>query len=136
MVHSKKDLQKIIQIFDKISLNTTKYLDYVNWREAFLLYTKIKDFTVDIKTAAPQILLLKQNMNDNRTNFSLPLVHIFISPYWLLGFLEGEAHFGVYKKDFTHVLALDQIEHQKSIINSIQNYLQNFTADFLESFLS
>ena len=40
-----------------------------------------------------KIIDLKNNMNLKRTDYSLPLNHIKITPYWLLGLIEGEASF-------------------------------------------
>ena len=46
-------------------------------------------------------------MNDNRTNFDYPQDQkLKISPYWLLGFSEGEAHFGVNKTELSQAYAL------------------------------
>jgi hypothetical protein len=40
-------------------------------------------------------------MNDKRLSFVLPPNHIInITPYWLLGFIEGEALFHIRKKTF------------------------------------
>jgi hypothetical protein len=65
-------------------------------------------------------------MNEKRTNFIFPSEHqIQITPYWLLGFSEGEANFGVNKTDLSQVYAIDQIYHQKAIIESIKVYLFN-----------
>lgn len=48
VVVSKKDLYKLIQIFDINPLNTTKYLDYINWKEAFLLYFSLKTENISL----------------------------------------------------------------------------------------
>lgn len=34
----KEDINKLISIFDKYNLNTTKYLDYLELKKAFYLY--------------------------------------------------------------------------------------------------
>ena len=132
VVVSKKDLSKLILIFDINPLNTTKYLDYTNWREAFLLYTTLKtdNISEEIRT---QIFNLQSGMNDNRTNFDLPQDHkIRITPYWLLGFAEGEAHFGVNKADLSQAFAIDQIHYQHNVIEAIRVFLQCIDVDFFK----
>jgi hypothetical protein len=48
-VAKKPDLLKLIEIFDKHPLNTTKYLDYLLWREAFFMYKEIEKASVNKK---------------------------------------------------------------------------------------
>jgi len=81
-------LLKIINIFDKYPLNTTKQLDYLAWRKAyfvFAVYTKgILDSNIKDKN-----LSLNNSMNKKRNNFiKSPNQNIKITPYWLLGFIE------------------------------------------------
>jgi LAGLIDADG endonuclease len=92
-VHKKDDLLKLIEIFDKHPLNTTKYLDFLAWREAFFMYQEMKKASLEIKiTIKKKILSLKDQMNKKREDFVLKPDHkINITPYWLLGFIEGEA---------------------------------------------
>lgn len=46
-------------------------------------------------------------MNTSRTNFVLPDSHkILITPYWLLGFIEGEGSFSVSTKRKVFLLDL------------------------------
>ena len=41
---------------------------------------------------------LLSNFNQKRTNFTMPIEHkISITPYWLLGFIEGEGSFSIGK---------------------------------------
>ena len=95
-------LLQLIEIFDKKALNTHKYLDYLAWRKAILLYDYYKkNFKIieDKEKILRKILGLKYSMNTRRTNFDLPERHtIEITPYWLLGFSEGESCFSVKKK--------------------------------------
>jgi flavodoxin len=70
-----KDIYKLIDIFDKYNLNTTKYLDYLDFKKAFNLYQG-RDKTIKEKqTLIDQILELKKGMNKSRVNFSLPADH-------------------------------------------------------------
>ena len=97
VIFSKKDLFQLISIFDINSFNSTKHLDYLAWREAFLIHNskenkisivKCDPKNVDLELgSANQIEILQSSMNDKRTNFVLPSNHkIKITPYWLLGF--------------------------------------------------
>ena len=144
VVVSKKDLSKLIQIFEINPLNTTKYLDYINWKEAFLLYFLLKTDNISIllffllfkkkeEEVKTKIFNLQSSLNNNRTNFDYPKDHkVQITPYWLLGFTEGEAHFGVNKTDLSQAYALDQIHYQQKIIESIREFLQSINIDFFK----
>jgi hypothetical protein len=74
-VTHRKDIYTLIAIFDKYNLNTTKYLDYLDFKKAFNLYLG-RDKTIKEKqTLIDQILELKNRMNKSRVNFSLPADH-------------------------------------------------------------
>lgn len=92
VVH-RKDILKLISIFDKYNLNTTKHLDYLDFKQAFILYDKYDKDKSAASRLIDQLLKLKNSMN-NRTNFNFPSDYkIVISDYWLLGFIEGEGSF-------------------------------------------
>jgi hypothetical protein len=73
IVNDIESIQKLISIFDKYNLNTTKYLDFIDFKEAFNLYYS-RDGIVTEKLKET-ILNLKNRMNTNRTNFILPSHH-------------------------------------------------------------
>jgi len=75
-VSSMSDIRKLIAHFDKYKLNTTKYLDYVAFKEAHNLYFNRKVFSTELQT---KLLELKNSMNTNRTDFNLPADHIKIT---------------------------------------------------------
>ena len=70
------------------------------WKSAFLLYLSTKNEDSIIKTdTKSKILDIKGQINNSRTSFVLPLSHkIEITPFWLLGFIEGEGWFHVKKQ--------------------------------------
>ncbi|OTA47615.1 hypothetical protein K449DRAFT_341470, partial [Hypoxylon sp. EC38] len=76
-----KDIYKLIEIFDKYNLNTTKYLDYLDFKEAFLFYqNRVK--TIKDGDIFNRLLDIKNGMNSNRINFNFPLEHkITITDY-------------------------------------------------------
>ena len=60
-------------IFDKYSMNTTKYLDFQALKEAFTLYFERAGLvTQELKD---KILALKNVMNTSRTYWEFPLNH-------------------------------------------------------------
>ena len=125
-VKHRKDIYKLIAIFDKYSLNTTKYLDYLDFKKAFNLYLG-RDKTIKEKqTLIDQILELKNRMNMSRVNFSLPAEHkIVISGPWLLGFIEGEGSFYLDRTELRPVFSIIQTEIQLPVLEKIQEFLES-----------
>lgn len=74
-----------------------------------------------------EILRLKNNMNRLRLDYALPEdKFISITPYWLLGFIEGEGCFSInkhnnYRLDFS----LCQSSTNFELMKSIKLYLEN-----------
>jgi hypothetical protein len=48
-IQRKEDVIKIINIFDNYPLNTSKQLNFLDWREAFYLYQSLKRLTGEDK---------------------------------------------------------------------------------------
>lgn len=70
-VTDKKGVALLIDIFDKYNLNTTKHLDYLDFKEAFLFYSnRSKDLKPDV--VKDYLLELKNKMNTNRIHFERP----------------------------------------------------------------
>lgn len=132
IVTDTSDIKSILlPIFDSFSLNTTKYLDYLSFKEALLLNSSQalisrSNLDSDLKIRLSninKIIELKNNMNKKRTEFNLPLNHIKISPYWLLGFIEGEGSFYLNRSNFTPAFSLSLTQLQKPIIEKIIIFL-------------
>jgi hypothetical protein len=70
IVSKKEDIKKLISIFDKYSLNSTKFLDYIDFKKAFTLYYEREGLVTE--ALIDQILTLKNGMNTKRTNFNMP----------------------------------------------------------------
>jgi len=83
-VSDKQGVYKLISIFEKYNLNTTKYLDYLDFKKAFVLYHE-RDKNLKVIKAEElknKILDLKGNMNTKRSIFSMPTNHkILITKY-------------------------------------------------------
>ena len=69
----KKGILLLISIFDKYNLNTSKYLDYIDFKEAFFCYINRAN-NLDISNIAVKnkIIELKNKMNTSRVNFDRP----------------------------------------------------------------
>ena len=66
-ISKKDDISKLISIFDNYTLNTSKYLDFLAFKKAFILYTNRENLTDKL---IAQILELKNGMNHNRSNLN------------------------------------------------------------------
>ena len=120
-----KDIYKLIEIFDIYNLNTTKYLDYIDFKEAFKLYKNRKK-TIKIEKIFNRLLDLKNGMNSNRINFNFPLKHkIIITGYWLLGLIEGDGSFYIDRSKMEPVFSITQSNKQLFLLEEIKNYLIN-----------
>ena len=71
-VIDRKGVASLIDIFDKYNLNTTKYLDYLDFKEAFLFFiNRSKDLNPELVNS--KVLSLKNKMNTNRIYFERPM---------------------------------------------------------------
>lgn len=138
-VSKKEDVLNLINILDKYGpLNTTKYLDYINWKTAFMLYINNNNESITKKEKIKSdILTFKKGMNKNRTDIVMPSTHsMVIKPYWLIGFIEGEGCFSVSKpikdKSLTISFILVQTAVQKPLMEAIQTFLNNLQPNSLD----
>lgn len=104
------------------------------WKSAFLLYLSTKNEDSIIKTdTKSKILDIKGQINNSRTSFVLPLSHkIEITPFWLLGFIEGEGWFHVKKQKsnyFSLIFGIGQTINQTPVIEAILKYLNNIATE-------
>ena len=124
VVLHRKEVNKLIYIFDKYNLNTTKYLDYLDFKKAFHLYNE--NDSIDKITLMDQILNLKNGMNKNRIDFNFPSSHkIIISDSWLLGLIEGEGSFYLDRTKLQPVFMVILTKVQYPVIEKINEYLIN-----------
>jgi LAGLIDADG endonuclease len=123
IVSDKEGIRKLISIFDKYKLNTTKYLDYVDFKEAFNLYhSRNGVLTEELRD---KLIKLKSGMNSNRINFNMPSNHIKITTYWLLGLIEGEGSFHLWRSDLIPVFSIVLTERQLPVFVKIKEFLIN-----------
>lgn len=119
-----KDVAKLIDILDKYPLQGSKWLNYRDFVSAFGLYTNSKS-TETLK----EITELKNKMNRLRSDYTMPKDKVTnISPYWLLGFIEGEGCFSInkhnnYRLDFS----ISQSSTNCKLMKSIKVFLENLS---------
>jgi len=70
-VTDKKGIALLIDIFDKYNLNTSKYLDYLDFKKAFHFYSNRSE-DLNPYMIKDTILELKNKMNTSRINFDRP----------------------------------------------------------------
>jgi len=124
-VSKHKDLSILLEIFDKFTLNSTKYLNYLDapHKKAFELYVSSKS---KLPSTIELISQIKIGMNSLRTEFTMPKSHqLRITPYWVLGFVEGEGSFSVQKNNnFPLTFSLTQ-KHNSDLMKAIQDFFIN-----------
>lgn len=128
-VSKKSDIETILlPIFERFSLNTVKYLDYLAFKNAFLMYTnRINNVSVvkDLKLVN-NILYFIENMNSKRKFFDLPKDHVIrITANYLIGYLEGDGTFYFNKSDMTVHIGLVSLTTNRLVLEKIREFLLN-----------
>ena len=123
IVSKKEDLLHIFAIFDKRSLNTSKILNYIAFRKAYDLYFNRCSIKVSV-SLRETLIELKGKMNKNRLDFNPPKDHsINITPYWFLGFVEGDGYFTVNPKTSSLTFGIGQTSQEIGVLEAIQKFL-------------
>jgi len=123
-VTKKDEILKLFDIFDIICLNTTKRFNYLDFKEAFLLYNSRseKNFHA-VPGLLEKISFIKDRMNSKRIFNNSETRDIEISPNWLLGFTEGDGSFFVRLNKFELNFSLAQADFDLLLFNHIKEYL-------------
>jgi len=107
-------LYKLISIFSHYNLNTTKYLDYLDFQKAFILYQErdINLYKLDKNQIIDQIIELKNRMNRQRTCLDNNICSTYtnktgITKSWLLGFVEAEGSFFISRTDIEPCFSIE-----------------------------
>lgn len=112
-------IENLLPIFDVYSLNTTKFLDYLVFKEVLTLYKQKKHLTLE---GLAYIKNLLTTINQSRTDFKMPAYHkINITPYWFLGFLEAEGSFAMQKSSAKFIVCCTEV--QKPVLDAIKIFL-------------
>ena len=124
-VTKKEGIELLILIFDKYNLNTTKYLDYLDFKKAFNIYFN-RDKNSRPDSIKNEILELKNKMNTNRIHFDRPENYkITITNSWLLGFIEGDGSLFVRRDTFIPVFSIKLSGVQIDVLLEIKKFLEN-----------
>lgn len=130
-VSDKQGVYKLISIFDKFNLNTTKFLDYLNFKKAFILYHERSSNTkiAESKDLIQNLLELKGSMNKSRkivtSGTGEHIEKINITKYWLLGFIEGDGSFFISRTDIEPVFSIELSEEQYPVLLKVKEFLEN-----------
>ena len=127
VIVNKEDIKKIINIFDKNPLNSTKHLNFLSFKEAFEIYLK-KDLCNNESSLVfnKRIEYLKNSMNSKRNDFKFYEFHnIRITNYWLLGFVEGDGSFNLVRNsEYKLRFDISQSSKDLMLMTEIKNYLK------------
>jgi hypothetical protein len=134
-VTSKDDIVSIIRIFDRFPLNTSKNLNYLMWKKGFELYNSKTARQLSLELAR-EIISLKDQMNKKRIEFKQPSSlsekghRVYITSYWLLGFIEAEGYFSVASKGHSLEFGLGQTASELNVLQAIQVFLLNLPGSY------
>ena len=118
-------------MFEKFSLNTTKYLDYLDFKKAFFLFKNRKSNGSSIQQIYLNIIELKKGMNSNRVHFVLPKNHsIIITGNYLVGLLEGDGSFYLNKQDMTVRVSLVTTTVNRKVLEKIREHILNILDEY------
>lgn len=135
IVTNKKDLLTIFKIFDNTPLNTTKNLNYLVFKKAYILWCTKNEKIIKLDLVR-DILELKNSMNRKRISYEQPSDHkIIITPYWLLGLIEGEGYFCLKKNNKGQLKGLEfgigQTESEYLVLKAVKEFLLNLPGSYI-----
>jgi hypothetical protein len=123
-ITKQKEIAILISILDKFNLNTSKYLDYLDFKRAFFIYFN-RDLNLNFDSIKDHILGLKNNMNTNRILFERPEnSKIIITKSWLLGFIEGDGSFFLRRDNLTPIFSIENTAVQLPVMLKIKEFLE------------
>lgn len=119
------DLERVlIPLFDKFTLNTTKYLDYLYFKKAFFMFRNRKSSGLALQEINLKIIKLKEGMNSKRVDFVLPKDHsVLITGNYLVGLLEGDGSFYLNKHDMTARVSLVTTTVNRLVLEKIREFI-------------
>jgi len=128
-ITNQKEIKTLIEIFSSNPLNTAKQLNFLDFKEAFELYTSTKEKSPSLIKAINSI---KGNMNSSRLDDNIPERRDFnITPYWLLGFVEGDGSFSITRsQNFILSFSLIQTFKEIALFEAIKNFILNLPGKF------
>jgi len=121
-ITNREGVDYLISLFDTYNLNTTKFLDYLDFKQAYILYSSRQNELTE--TLVNDLLSIKNKMNTQRIDFSMPH-EINISKSWLLGFIEGDGSFNFWRNDALPVFSIALSDSQEFLLLKIREFLVN-----------
>ena len=119
-VTKQEDVARIIDIFSNYPLNTHKHLNFLDFKKAFELYVSNKERTLELVF---EINTLKKSMNTKRSYFgTTESIKFRITPYWVLGFIEGEGSFHILNKDYYPRFSIGQSTKDLALMEQLKNF--------------
>jgi len=127
---------KLIPHFDKYTLITSKYLNYIDFKFAVMLLKDKEHFKYE---GIQKLKLIKSTMNKARSfedkyNFCISN-KVNLDPCWLQGFIDGEGSFqceiGLDKRRnssksvINFSLQIKQNSHDVAVLNAIKEYFNS-----------
>ena len=102
----------------KVPLNTTKRLNFEDWKQAYELYFGVDNIRDRRETILEKIDDIKKGMNTRRL-YETPKFEFHITKYWLLGFIEGEGSFSISKERLQQIFFLGQVSSERPLLEKI-----------------
>lgn len=127
IVSKQSEIKKIIEILTNYSLNSSKRLNFRTWVEAFNIYIEGRGNSAE--EIFNKVVVLKAEMNTKRTDWTSNH-EINITPYWLLGFVEGDGSWNVNKQNFLLSFSIAQSSKDLKLMEAIKNYFNNLNSYF------
>lgn len=122
VVTNLKETPIIINIFSRYPLNTTKFLNFQDYKKAFEIYTSSKLKTPEIIDKVEKI---RMGMNKLRRDFTLgPSYSVHLTSYWLLGFVEGDGSFWI-RNNFALSFNITQSSKDLVLMEAIRDFFNN-----------
>lgn len=116
----------LIPLFEQFPLNSTKHLDYLAFKKAFLMFLNRKTSKLNKEDLYSEIIELKDSMNVKRISYVLPVGHhVRITGNYLVGLLEGDGSFYLNKQDMTVRVSLVTTTPNKVLLEKIREFLLN-----------
>lgn len=116
-VNRKEDIFKLISIFDNFNLNTSKYLDYLDFKKVFKMYNNRDKSMSEISS---ELLNIKNSMNRGRIDIVIHKINI--SKNWLIGFIEGDGSFSLSRNSMEVIFSIKLTEKELPVLLEIKEY--------------
>lgn len=125
IVEKKTEIKFLMEILSKVPLNTTKRLNFEDWKQAFELYFGVDNISDRGETILEKIDEIKKGMNTRR-HYETSKLEFHISKYWLLGFIEGEGSFSISKNRLHQIFYLGQVSSERPLLEKIKEFLESY----------